>query len=105
MPANDAVFCRFACRQLDHVFRRAVFARNCIVADARGDDRHVGIDSANLPVGTDEDHVERFERIFHPELDRRVAVENEDHTGMRRNGFAIHQPALALRFGSRDFER
>ncbi len=47
-------------------------------------------------IGADEDHVQRDERVLHPEaLDLRL-VEDEDHPGVGRQPRAVHEPAGVL---------
>src|SRR5260370_32286007 len=43
----------------------------------------IGMDVADGAVAADEHHVERDQRVFHPEADRRLLVEVEQHALIR----------------------
>ena len=59
--------------------------------------------SDDRPIGTDEDHVQRSERVFHPHADRLRASEEEQHAAVLRHPLPEHQAALLQGRGIRDF--
>src|SRR5215469_13033503 len=93
---NDSVLRRLSGGQLDDVPSRSVLERNLRVGGARGNHRHVGVHEPNGAVGADEHHVERDERVLHPERHRAVDREDEDHPGVGRQRSPVHQTVLAL---------
>ena len=77
---------------------------------ARGDRRlrqRLGAidDPRHRAVAGDEDHVERDVGVLHPEGDRAVALELEQHAAIHRHEAAIHQPPLARRRRRGDLDR
>jgi hypothetical protein len=101
---NDAVFGCLSGSKLDDVPCIGTFARNCVVGQRRIDDGDVAEDMPHGSIRGYENHIQRNERILHPKRDWAVVVENENHAGVRRNFWAIHQAVLALRLRARNFK-
>ena len=62
------------------------------------------LDVDDVPVGPDEDHVERDVRVLHPELQPLRMIEQEDHAAARRQRLPIHEAVLPLGVGARDLD-
>ena len=68
-----------------------------LAGDGVGRQRHgVGMDVLDRAVARDEHHVERDQRVLHPEADRRLLVEVEQHAVIGAELLAVHQSARAL---------
>jgi len=100
----------------------AISRRNAEFARGAGDDFEHGADGSaggNEPIGErfgifrnshnaavtgNEDHVERNVGVVHPEGDRLILLEVEQHAVTLGQLFAKHQTAGPLRFGGRKFD-
>src|SRR5579872_2878128 len=63
----------FTAGQLDDIFSEAVAGRDALVRRRERRRRYFGSDRRDRPVGAHEDHVERDQRVLHPEALRTVA--------------------------------
>ena len=62
------------------------------------------MDVFHRAVAGDEHHVERDQRVLHPEADRRLLVEVEQHAVVGAELFAEHQSARAFGIVQRQFD-
>src|SRR3546814_17119829 len=63
------------------------------------------VDVEDRAVGLDEQHVERDERVAHPERGHLLLAEIEQHAGIRRHALAEHQATGAAFVAARQFYR
>src|SRR5229473_4660452 len=94
VAGDDAVALAKAAVHFEYILRIAIDGvdrfrkRRCVLDDA--DD---------LSIGAGEDHVERDERVLHPEGQVLRLLEQEDHAGLLVEMAAVHQSEFALRVG------